>query len=184
MASPPPNRLLTFQQWQIISFHTQDPTFNIKQCDDTPASVVEIVSDNHASTESIPAPSTPEMGLYSRLSQKDDAGGEGGYLEAGRDYVTLTTKVMIPCLSGNEYVYGDAPVGLAEMQCHCMTNQTRSSSLTELTSTSLLNQSYLLQLKDDQVPLGCDSGHGARYTNLNESVTGTAQSLHISTTDM
>ncbi|XP_063057315.1 thrombopoietin receptor isoform X2 [Engraulis encrasicolus] len=161
-----------------------DPTFNIKQCDDTPASVVEIVSDNHASTESIPAPSTPEMGLYSRLSQKEDAGGEGGYLEAGRDYVTLTTKVMIPCLSGNEYVYGDAPVGSAEMQCHCMTNQTRSSSLTELTSTSLLNQSYLLQLKDDQVPLGCDSGHGDRYTNLNESVTGTAQSLHISSTDM
>ncbi|XP_031430950.1 thrombopoietin receptor isoform X2 [Clupea harengus] len=163
----------------LESFRTEGPqwTFNIKQCDDTPASVVEILSEIPAGSDGIQGTSActsaPEGGFYSWVTQKEDGPAVDGCLEAGRDYVTLNTEV-IPCLRGNEYVYGDIPVSCScalEMQCHCTDTETHTSTVPGLAATSILNHSY--QLLPQRADNWKSENITARYSNL-DSAPGTA----------
>ncbi|XP_062411450.1 thrombopoietin receptor isoform X2 [Sardina pilchardus] len=174
---PPVPRLDKILESFLAEGPQWEPTFSIKQCDDeTPASVVEILSDNPTSSDTIQGitvcTSGLETGSYSRVPQKEEGGPVvEGCLEAGRDYVTLTTEV-IPCLHGNEYVYGDISVSCsAEVQCHCTNTQIHTSPVSGLTATSIFNHSYqLLPERED----GCENENLTHYTNLDAAVTGTA----------
>lgn len=135
--------------------------------------MVEILSDNPATSDTIQGNLVciycPEVDSYSGHAQKEDSGPFiEGCLETGRDYVTLTTEV-IPCLRGNEYVYGDilAP-NLAETQCYCTNRQMHTFPVSALTTTSILNHSYQLLPKREE------SESTGRYTNLDTAVSSTA----------
>ena len=139
--------------------------------------MVEILSEIPAGSDGIQGTSActsaPEGCLYSWVTQKEDGPAVDGCLEAGRDYVTLNTEV-IPCLRGNEYVYGDIPVSCScalEMQCHCTDTETHTSTVPGLAATSILNHSY--QLLPQRADNWKSENITARYSNL-DSAPGTA----------
>lgn len=138
--------------------------------------MVEILSDNPATSDTMQGnsvcPSCPEVDFDSEDPLKDDSGPViEGCFEAGRDYVTLTTEV-IPCLRGNEYVYGDVlPSNLLGTQCHCTNTQMHTFPVSGLTTTIILNHSYQL------LPEREESESTGRYTNLDIAVSGIAWNL-------
>ncbi|XP_076134713.1 thrombopoietin receptor isoform X1 [Alosa pseudoharengus] len=173
---PPVPRLDKILESFLAERPQWEPTFSIKQCDETPASVLEILSDNPTSSDTIQGntvcTSGPETGSYNWVAQKEVGGPVvEGCVEAGRDYVTLTSEI-IPCLRGNEYVYDDISVSCsAEMQYHCTNTQTLTSPASGLTPTSIFNLSYqLLHERED----GWENENVTHYTNLDSAVTGTA----------
>nr|XP_046158003.1 thrombopoietin receptor-like isoform X1 [Oncorhynchus gorbuscha] len=157
-----------------INGQTWGPPFIIKQySEETPASVVEIISEREA----------PDGGKLPRESssllspERGSAGGEEERLptlalELSQDYVTLATDDVIPCLRGNKYVY-DGEVGaesrglgedeVLQMRCHCSSNFPSSSS-----TTDILNRSYMLLAEQPIERLDCqDSSRACKlYANL------------------
>ncbi|XP_028857117.1 thrombopoietin receptor isoform X2 [Denticeps clupeoides] len=121
------------------------PAFTIKPCsDDISASVVEVV---HEESPSPDAERPLESLSYLTPQQTWPLIGSDGIehfpeLEANCDYVTLNSAEVLPCLQGNEYVYGNlSGLGLEKTQgkCTCTWSSRISGS-----STDILNHSYLL----------------------------------------
>ncbi|KAG7487649.1 hypothetical protein MATL_G00025830 [Megalops atlanticus] len=147
-----------------INRNCQNPPYNIKQCyDDTPASVVEIVSEREAlgggkiQRESV-------IHVPSELDSEEETEEELrlDLLEASQDYVTLNTESLVSCLRSNEYVAGK-PMSLGEevfqVRCYC----TRSSGFPS--STYIFNHSYLLLAEQGLLHMDA-RGIFNQYTNL------------------
>ncbi|XP_076870945.1 thrombopoietin receptor isoform X2 [Brachyhypopomus gauderio] len=148
-----------------INEQNWEPKFSIKMCDDTPASVVEIMSESGSQLMRNPSMASTCPLFLPQGSLTADSGGEysQGGLEVSREYVTLDTSVL-PCLTGNDYVCsGHAPPGLVgERLCCC---SSICSTTFSASSTSILNHSYL------QAEFGECNFPAFHYTNLDNTET-------------
>ncbi len=147
----------------IILSSIQEPTFNIKQCDnDTATSVLEILPEKETSVKSCKKSiclSLPDRGFSADEKNKENFRED---LEMAQDYIILNND-MAPCFSGNDYVDGDAALShLASEKQHCCPS-TCSTTFPEC-STNILNQSYLLLAKQSDLK----EHHSAccQYTNM------------------
>nr|CAL90973.1 TPA: putative thrombopoietin receptor b [Danio rerio] len=152
--------------WVIDNFYndlvyvqkTVEPTFNIKQCDDdTATSVVEVLTEGESAVKTC-------KNTCPLLSEHSEKHGEHFRedLEMAQDYVILNNNI-IPCLTGNDYVYKDvASTHLANEKQHSCSS-TSYTSLPDHT-TDILNQSYLLLA--EQSDLGAYQTTCGQYTNL------------------
>lgn len=133
----------------------QEPTFNIKQCeDDTYISVVEILSEADVARKPCKVStclSVPEQAFL--------VGGKENFvedLEIVQDYVLLKNNDTIPCFRGNNYMVRDLAFSHLTVE-----KLNRSPSLE--TTTNILNHSYLLLSEQPEL----HENHSAcRYTNL------------------
>lgn len=79
-----------------------------------------------------------------------------------QDYVILNNDIM-PCLTGNDYVYGDTALShLASEKLHC-SSSTCSTTFLEC-STNILNHSYLLLAEQSDLEGYYSPCH--QYTNM------------------
>uniref|UniRef100_W5KVL2 MPL proto-oncogene, thrombopoietin receptor n=1 Tax=Astyanax mexicanus TaxID=7994 RepID=W5KVL2_ASTMX len=140
-----------------------EPKFSLKLCDeDIPSSVVEIMSEGDAQVGKKPSNCFhfPQHGYIS-------GNGNGEYamegLELNREYVTLNTGEVLPCLTGNDYVYkvnsSSAQTG-DKLCCHCSSFCYISFSTP---TTNILNHSYV-QAGDDEASIPM-----LHYTNLEDT---------------
>uniref|UniRef100_A0A8C1NWL8 MPL proto-oncogene, thrombopoietin receptor n=1 Tax=Cyprinus carpio TaxID=7962 RepID=A0A8C1NWL8_CYPCA len=152
-----------------ISGSNWEPTFNIKQCDDDAAtSVLEILPEKETSVKSCkksPCHTLSDRGFSAGVKNRENFRED---LEMAQDYVILNNDIM-PCLTGNDYVYGDTALShLASEKLHC-SSSTCSTTFLEC-STNILNHSYLLLAEQsdlEEYNSGC-----RRYTNM--EITSTA----------
>lgn len=146
----------------IILSSIQEPTFNIKQCDnDTATSVLEILPERETSVKSCKKStcfSLPDRGFLADVKNKENFRED---LEMAQD--VILNNDMIPCFTGNDYVYGDAVLShLANEKLHCCPS-TCSTTFPEC-STNILNHSYLLLAEQSDL----EEYHSAcrQYTNM------------------
>uniref|UniRef100_A0A671T1I6 Fibronectin type-III domain-containing protein n=1 Tax=Sinocyclocheilus anshuiensis TaxID=1608454 RepID=A0A671T1I6_9TELE len=146
-----------------ISGSHWEPTFNIKQCDDDAAtSVLEILPEKETSVKSCKKSTChtlPDRGFSAGVKNRENFRED---LEMAQDYVVLNNDI-IPCFTGNDYVYGDTALShLASEKLHCCPS-TCSTTFPECT-TNILNHSYLLLAEKS----GLEEYHTAchRYTNM------------------
>lgn len=147
----------------IILSSIQEPTFNIKQCDnDTATSVMEILPEKETSVKSCKKSiclSLPDRRFLADEKNKENFREE---LEMAQDYIILNND-MVPCFTGNDYVYGDAALShLASEKQHCCPS-TCSTTFPEC-NTNILNHSYLLLAEQSDL----EEYHSAcrQYTNM------------------
>ncbi|KAB5584358.1 hypothetical protein PHYPO_G00106520 [Pangasianodon hypophthalmus] len=144
-----------------------EPNISIKQCDDdTPASVVEIMSEKEAQV--IKKPSWPSNCPYfpqyrSAVDSNEEHAVHG--LEMTREYVILKSSPVndISSLTGNDYVYGlNASSDQLEESVCCYSSL--CSDTFSASTTNIVNHSYL------QAEFGSLHTITGHYTNL-ENVT-------------
>ncbi|XP_073708204.1 thrombopoietin receptor [Garra rufa] len=146
-----------------ISGSHWEPTFNIKQCDDdTTTSVLEILPEKETSVKSCKKSaclSIPDRSFLAGVKNRENFRED---LEMAQDYVILNNDI-IPCFTGNDYVYGDAALShLANEKLHCCLS-TCPANFPEC-STNILNHSYLLLAEQSDL----EEYHSAcrQYTNM------------------
>ncbi|KAM4628658.1 thrombopoietin receptor [Polymixia lowei] len=169
-----------------INGQTWDSSFTEKQCiEETPASVVEVMSEEEASGCGKPSGEStqflsPERG--SSGGEQVEGSPEVG-LEVCLDYVTLSLDDVVPCQKRNEYVYeqageygGAGGRGGIDQKTTCHSSCTgRSSNFSSCSSRDILNHSYLSLAKSADTMhcrVAATRGTGNLYTNL-EGATNT-----------
>ncbi|KAM3876191.1 thrombopoietin receptor [Diretmus argenteus] len=162
-----------------INGHTWDPPLTAKQCsEETPASVVEVMSEDEASGLQKPSGEStqllsPERGCF---GGEQVEGSPGVGLEVNLDYVTLNTDSDTLCPKGNEYVdeHGGECGGLGvkdgalQTACHCSTGSL--FTIPSCSSTDLLNHSYFPPGESaerlNRCHVAATKGTGNLYANL------------------
>ncbi|XP_067086613.1 thrombopoietin receptor [Osmerus mordax] len=165
-----------------INRQTWDPSYNVKQSfDETPASVVEILSEREA-------PDGKPPGESSCLLPPERGSGSGEQTEPTRgitrqvsvDYVILNTVDAINGSPGNEYMYDGvgcvrAGVGGEDHQwryhCSCPAQLPSLPPPSSSATTEILNRSYL-HMAEFQGALTCQLSKeaGNIYANLEREV--------------
>uniref|UniRef100_A0A4W4EZL3 MPL proto-oncogene, thrombopoietin receptor n=1 Tax=Electrophorus electricus TaxID=8005 RepID=A0A4W4EZL3_ELEEL len=148
-----------------INEQNWEPKFSVKMCDDTPATVVEVMSESESQLMRKPSRASNCPLLMPQASMAADSIGEYSQdgLEVSREYVTLNTNVL-PCLTGNDYVYSmnASPDLVGERLCCCSSS---CSTTFSASTTSILNHSYL------QSEFGRVNPPACHYTNLENTET-------------
>lgn len=152
-----------FSHITVILSSIQEPTFNIKQCeDDTATSMVEILPEREATVKPCKKSTCLSLSEHGFLSGEKMGENFSEDLEMAQDYVILNND-KIPCFIGNDYVYRDVAlsnVTNGNLQC-CPSAP--STAFPERT-TNILNHSYLLLAEQSEL----EEYHSAcrRYTNM------------------
>uniref|UniRef100_A0A4W4F1Q6 MPL proto-oncogene, thrombopoietin receptor n=1 Tax=Electrophorus electricus TaxID=8005 RepID=A0A4W4F1Q6_ELEEL len=153
-----------------INEQNWEPKFSVKMCDDTPATVVEVMSESESQLMRKPSRASNCPLLMPQASMAADSIGEYSQdgLEVSREYVTLNTNVL-PCLTGNDYVYSmnASPDLVGERLCCCSSS---CSTTFSASTTSILNHSYL------QSEFGRVNPPACHYTNLENTETARVKS--------
>ncbi|KAI5614603.1 thrombopoietin receptor precursor [Silurus asotus] len=143
-----------------------EPNISIKQCDDdTPASVVEIMSEKDTQTIKKPSKGSYFPQYQLAVDSNKDCAMQG--LEMTREYVILKSSPAhdISCLAGNDYVYGVNAASNQVKETVCSYTSLCSDTFPAST-TNILNQSYL------QAEVGSELHNIiGRYTNLENVAT-------------
>jgi len=147
----------------ILLSSIQEPTFNIKQCDDdTATSVVEILPEREATVKPMRKSTCLSTSKHGLLSGEKNGENFREDLEMAQDYVILNND-KIPCFTGNDYVYSDvASSHVTNEKLHsCPSNC--SITFPEC-STNILNHSYLLLAEQSELEEYHSASH--QYTNM------------------
>ncbi|XP_051568833.1 thrombopoietin receptor-like isoform X1 [Myxocyprinus asiaticus] len=148
-----------------ISGSHWEPTFNVKQSNyDAATSVLEILSERDAAVtektcKMATSLSQTERGILAGEKNEEDF-GEG--LEMAQDYVILNTNDIIPCFTGNDYVYKDVTLSHLAIKKISSFPDTFSTTFPEST-TNILNHSYLLLAEQSELQ---EYNSACCYTNI------------------